>query len=221
MSELITVEGSGHECDVKLDTWLRDMLPYTPGCVAKVRKRAVVLACREFFEQSAAWRVVVGPKNLVANKKRYYMSPYDAYSNIVRVFSVELNGYPLDPLLRRPAGTEPPADRPRYYYLENPDQIRLWPMANSSATNALTFYVALTPKQTVTHLPRIAATHFFDAILDGAIGRLLEQPAKPYSDPVRAQYHLSRFQAAIGKYAGEAKKGFAGAGSWTYPRFGK
>jgi hypothetical protein len=221
MSELISVEGSGHECDVKLDTWLRDMLPYTPGCIPRVRKRALVLACREFFEQSAAWRVTIGPRNMVANKKRYYMSPYDAYSNIVRVFSVELQGSPLLPMLRRPAGEEPPADRPRYYFLENPDQVRLWPMPNSSATNVLTFYVALTPKTTVTHLPRIAASHFFDAILDGAIGRLLEQPAKPYSDPVRAAYHLQRFQNAIGKYAGEAKTGFAGAASWAFPRFGK
>src|SRR5690606_8861257 len=83
------------------------------------------------------------------------------------------------------------------------------------------FYVALTPKQSVTHLPRVAATHFYDAIFDGAAGRLLGQPAKPYTNPALATYHMQRFNAAIGKFAGAAKGGFAGAPSWNFPRFGK
>lgn len=217
----ISVEGSGHECDVKLDTWLRDMLAVTPGCLPKVRKRALILACREFFEQSAAWRVTIGPKRLVANKKRYYMSPYDAYANIVRVLSVEYRGVPLRPLTRRPTGVEPDASSPLSYFLESPDQVRLWPQSNTTVDDALTFHVVLTPKQTVTHLPRIAATHFYDAIYDGAVGRLFSQPAKAYSDPMRAQYHLNRFRSAIGSYAGQAKSNFSPAASWSYPRFGK
>ncbi len=217
----ITVEGSGHEVDVKLDTWLRDMLAVTPGCLPKVRKRALILACREFFEQSSAWRVTIGPKKLVANKKRYYMSPYDAYANVVAVLSVEYNGCPLKILTRRPPGVEPDATGPTSAYLEGTDQVRIWPQSNADVDDALTFYVALTPKQTVTHLPRIAATHFYDAIYDGAVGRLFSQPAKPYSNPTLAQYHLGRFRAAIGKYAGAAKGNFSGAPSWRFPRFGK
>lgn len=217
----ISVEGSGHECDVKLDTWLRDMLAVTPGCLPKVRKRALILACREFFEQSAAWRVTIGPKALLPNKKRYYMSPYDAYADVVRVLAVDLKGTPLRILAAPPAGVEPNATGPIYAFLEGPDQVRVWPMSNTSVANALTFYVALTPKQTVTHLPRIAASHFYDAIYDGALGRLFSQPAKAYSNPTLAQYHLNRFRAAIGKYAGAAKGGFANAPSWVFPRFGK
>lgn len=220
-TETITVEGSGHECDAKLDTWLRDLMPLTPGCIPKVRKRALILACREFFERSAAWRVVVGPRRLTANKKRYYMSPYDAYADIVHVFSVELRGYPLRKLTRRPAGVEPDASEPTSYFLESPEQVRLWPQAKVTVDDALTFYVALTPKQSVTHLPRVAATHFYDAIFDGAAGRLLGQPAKPYTNPSLATYHMQRFNAAIGKFAGAAKGGFAGAPSWNFPRFGK
>lgn len=220
-TETISVEGSGHECDAKLDTWLRDMLAVTPGCLPKVRKRALILACREFFEQTSAWRVTIGPKKLTALKKRYYLSPYDAYSDVVQVHSVEFNGVPLKPMHRRPPGVEPDATQPLRYYIEGVDQVRLWPQSNTSVDDALTFYVSLMPKQTVTHLPRIAATHFYDAIYDGALGRLFAQPAKAYTDPVRAQYHLNRFRAAIGKYAGQAKQGFAGAPSWQFPKFGK
>lgn len=221
MTSTITVESSGHECDAKLDTWLRDLLVVTPGCMPKVRKRALVLACREFFEQSAAWRVTIGPKLLKANKKRYYLSPYDAYSDVVRVLGVAYKGIPLKAIAHRPPGEEPDATQPTRYYLEGPDKVRLWPQSNADVEDALTFYVALMPKQTVTHLPRVAATHFYDAIYDGAAGRLLSQPAKAYSDPVRAQYHLQRFRAAIGKYAAQGKSNFSGAATWRFPSFGK
>jgi hypothetical protein len=221
VTETVYVEGSGSSGDVKLDTWLRDLLPRTPGALRKVVKREVVLAAREFFEQTAAWRVVVGPKNLVANKKRYYMSPYDAYANVVQVFSVELNGSPLVPLLRRPAGAEPTRDYPSRFYMDSPDTVRLWPYPQNSMTNALTFYVALAPKQTVTHLPAVALSHWYDAILDGALGRLFTHPAKPYSNPAAAEYHLKRFRSAIGRVSGQAKASAAGASSWAFPKFGK
>ncbi len=222
MSSTLYVESSGQEYDIKLDQWLKDMLPRLPGVIRTVARRELILAAREFFEQSACWRAVLGPKNLVANKKTYYLSPYDAYTNIVQVLSVEGNGAPLRPMLRRPSGVEPTSSTTPYgYWIEAPDQVRVWPMPSESKTNWLTFYVVLTPKQTVKHLPRQAASLWYDALLDGALGRLYSHPAKPYTDSVRAQYHLQRFRAAIGKYAGQAKQQANGAGSWAYPRFGK
>lgn len=218
---VITVEASGHECDVKLQTWLKDLLPRTPGAVRRVVTRELVLAAREFFEQSRAWRTVLGPKNMVANKRRYSLSPYDAYSDVVGIEGVELNGCPLRKLSRRPADTAREADQPSGYWLESPDTVRLWPMPVTSVEDALTFAVHLAPKQSVTHLPRIALTHFYDALLDGALGRLYSHPAKPYSNSTLAAYHLKRFRNAIGMYAGAAKQGFAGAQAWSYPRFGK
>jgi hypothetical protein len=216
----ISVEGSGYECDVELDVWLRDLMPLTPGCVPKVRKRALILACREFFEQSAAWRVTIGPKQLQAGRKRYILSPYDAYTDIVQVLRVELNGRPLRPYASQPTKNDI-SDLPRGYWLEAPDTVRPWPVPITTVPDALTFYVALAPKQSVTHLPRVAATHFYDAIFDGAAGRLLSQPAKPYSNPTIAMYHLKRFRDGIGKAAARAKSGFSSAPTWAFPKFGK
>jgi hypothetical protein len=137
------------------------------------------------------------------------------------VLGVAFNGLPLRALPHRPVGQEPDASQPYAYYLEGADKVRLWPQSSVDVDEALTFYVALTPKQTVTHLPRIAATHFYDALYDGAVGRLMSQPAKAYTDTVRATYHLQRFRAAIGKYAGKAKGNFSGAPTWNFPKFGK
>lgn len=221
MVENILVEGSGSEFDVRIETWLKDLLPRTPGLIRKIAKREFLLAAREFYEQSTAWRVVIGPRNMRANKKRYLLSPYDAYANVVQVFAVECDGVPLRALHRRPGQEDITADRPWGYFLEDSDYIRLWPTPIESVDDALTFHVALTPKLSVTHMPRIASTHHYDALLDGALGRLYMHPAKPYSNPPGAQYHLQRFRHAIGKYAGQAKMGYAGAQAWKFPRFGK
>lgn len=221
MPSTLTIEASGHECDVKLQTWLRDVLPRTPGAVRKVVSRELVLAAREFFERSSAWRVVIGPKDLRSVKKRYSLSPYDAYSDVVQVFGVEMEGCPLGRLVRQPPLGRS-ADRPTSFWLETPDTVRLWPTPTVSVDEALTFYVALTPKLTVSHLPRVAQTHFYEALFDGVLGRMYAHPSKPYTDPTLAQYHLKRFRNAIAAYAGQAKQGFIpGAAAWTFPRFGK
>lgn len=216
-----SIEGSGYEADVKLDLWLQDMLPRTPGAVRKVVRRELVNAIREFYEQSFAWRVATGPKDLLANKKQYYLTPYDPYTDVVGVMGVELDGQPLFPLPRRPRYSERTSDVPTAYWLETPDTVRLWPLPTKDQDDSLLFLVALTPKQTVRHLPKIARTHHYDALLDGALGRMYSHPAKPYSNPTLAQYHLQRFRAAIGKYAGLAKKGYTQSAGWSFPRFGK
>lgn len=221
MVDNILVEGSGATADVRLDTWLKDLLPRTPGAVRPVVKRELILAAREFYEQSHAWRVVVGPKNLKAGKKLYVMSPYDAYSDIVHVFGVELEGRPLRAYNRRPAGTEPVSDRPTGFYLDEPDNVRLWPTPQVAVDNGLTFYVALTPKQTVTHLPRMAMSLHYEALLDGTLGRLYNHPAKPYTDPLRANYHLRRFRAAISEFRARAREGYVNTPGWSFPKFGR
>lgn len=220
-TQSITVEGSGHECNVTLATWLQDILPHTPGVVRRVAKRELVLAAREFFEQSTTWRVMVGPKNMKAQKKRYVLSPYDAYADTVMVLSVELLGRPLHALFRPPARLTLGMDQPTSYYLSAPDTVRLWPLPQTDVDDALTFYVALQPKQTVTHLPKIALTHYYDALLDGVLGRLFSHPAKPYSNAALGAYHLKRFRTAIAEYGARAKKGFTNAESWCFPGFGK
>lgn len=220
MVENILVESSGHEFDVRLDTWLRDVLTRTPGLVRKAAKREFVLTAREFYEQSTSWRVVVGPKTLKANRKRYMLSPYDAYADIISVLSVECEGVPLRALARRPAGAEVTADRPTKYYLDDTDYVHLWPTPVETVEDALTFYVALKPKLTVNTMPRIASRHHYDALLDGFLGRVYSHPSKPYSNPTLAAYHLKRFQSAIGKYKAQANLGYAGGQSWAFPRFG-
>lgn len=221
MTDSIFLEGTGCECDVSLDTWLRDSLALIPGITRAVAARELVLACREFYERSLSWRVTIGPVHGRAAMLQYYQSPYDDYSNVVAVLDVSWKGCPLKRLPRRPTLEDWESTDPTHYWVVDvPDAVALWPRLNADTDEALHFYVALTPKQSVDHLPRIAATKHYDAILDGFLARVWSHPKKPYSDPAGAAERRLRFVSAIGRYAGEAKQGYAGAQSWSFPRFG-
>jgi hypothetical protein len=200
-------------------TWLKDILPQTPGVSRKVAKREFQLVCREFFEKSTAWRVVMGPLDVDANDADYTLSPYDSNTNITKILAAEFNGVGLRPLFRRPAGVYEEATTPYAYFITEPDTIHLWPKPTEAHEDALTVYVALTTTVSTTTLPDVAETLFYEPLRDGLLGKLFSHPAKPYTNPLQAQYHLSRYESAIGAYAGRAKAG--NGPSWTFPMFGK
>jgi hypothetical protein len=211
---------------VNITPWLRDLATITPGAEPKVRKRMFLLACREFFEQSAVWRLVIGPEDTVADQAEYtpasYLEALDGTNAYVStIHAVQYKSLPLRVLPRRPRGEESESESVFNYYLPVPTKVALWGTPTTAEEDALTFFVSLAPKMTSNYLPDFAETHLYDALFDGAAGRLMGQPAKAYSDPLRATYHMNRFRAAIGKYAAQGKAGFSGAPSWAFPRFGK
>jgi len=224
MADAIFLDGAACECDVTLDTWLKDALPLLPGIERSVVSRQLVLTAREFFERTFAWQGLIENINAKAGSKQYWQSPYDQYSNVISVLGVSFNGTPLTPLPNRPpaAGRANPktSDIPTHYYAApggHPDAVELYPQLATDTDDALDFYVALTPKQSVEHLPRIAALKFYDAILEGLLARCFMHPNKPYSDPRTAMLHRRNFISQCGRYMGQAKQGYVQAQNWSYP----
>jgi hypothetical protein len=211
------IEGTNCECDVTLDTWLRDALPFLPGIVRAVAERELILAAREFFERSCAWQVCISEQHAKEGPKQYWLSPYDQYSNVVRVMGVAFNGTFLHPLPHKPLRRETSGTPYAFWASSTPDAVELHPELAEEFAGALDFYVALTPKQSVEHLPRVAAIKYYDAILEGFLARTLRHPNKPYSSPTAAVEHRRNFMSQIGRYAGEAKQGYLGVQNWRYP----
>jgi len=219
MVDAVFLEGAGCECDVTLDTWLKDSLPLFPGAVRSLLSRELVLTAREFFERTFAWQGLIENVNAKAGDKQYWQSPYDQYSNVIGILGVAFNGNALTPLPQRPARNTETSDVPTHYYAEpgHPDVFHLYPLLATDNDDALDIFVALTPKQSVEHLPRIAALKFYDAILEGFMARMLMHPNKPYSAPQLAMIHRRNFIAQCGRYMGQAKQGYVQAQNWSFP----
>ena len=219
------VVASGGEGQANLNIWLKDISVYAPGIHRSVLKRQLILACREFFEQSWAWRATLGPIPIVPLQPTYMLSPFNSTTDVVGVLGVWINGIPIGPLTAQPnyPPQQPPngtVNLPFGYYMLRPDVIALAPPPNPTTASTMEVLCALKPKPTVKQVPHVATTNFYDAILAGALYRILNQPAKPYSNAPLSMYFESRFRTLIGTYAAQAKKGNNNGASWRFPYFG-
>ncbi len=208
---------------IALSSWLKDILPRTPGLVRSVAKRELLLTVREFYEQSYAWRGTVGPLDIIADQASYKISPeeYDEQADVIGILGATYDTIPLYKRALRPSDTTRTADRPNSFYATQPDTMVIFPAPTADADDKLLVYVAFTPTLDATGLPEIASTLHREALFDGVLGRLYGHPAKAYSNPMLGQYHLKRFRAAIAQYAAKAKGGLIDAPSWAFPMFGK
>ncbi len=225
MTQDAQVVASGAEGQANLNLWLKDVSVYAPGIHRSVLKRQLILACREFFEQSWAWRATIAPIPIVIDQPTYMLSPFNSTTDVVGVIGVSINGIPIAPSAEKPIHVPGfPAlsnNFPSSYFMVRPDIIALDPPVSvmPSPLN-MSVLCALKPKSTVKQVPHIAVTNFYDAILAGVLYRILNQPAKPYSNPTLSAYFESRFRTLIGTYAGIAKQGFNKGASWRFAYFG-
>jgi len=199
--------------------WLKDILPRTPGVVRQVAKRELILAAREFYRDSYAWREVIESVYWDDGTYQFTVPTPHSYAEVIQIMQVEVNGSPLTPKSERPMGDRGDGT-PTVWFPTGPDRMEVWPTPEMYE-DTLRVRVVLIPDVEATELPDIAAAKHYEALLDGVLGRLYAHPAKPYSNPQLGEYHLRRFRNAIGAAAGEFKQGGFAGQNWTYPRFGK
>jgi len=202
-----------------ISIWLKDILPRTPGVVRSVAKRELINTAREFYRQSTAWREVCESVFFADGDYQYTVVPQNAESEVIQVVSVEVNGIPLDGKVERPVGDRG-AGTPRYWYPTGLDTIEIWPTPEQY-DDEVRVRAILIPTDAAVTLPDMAYGKHYEGILDGVLGRLYGHPAKPYSNPSIATYHLNRFRNAIGEASAEQKQGGFAGQNWQYPRFGK
>jgi hypothetical protein len=78
--------------------------------------------------------------------------------------------------------------------------------------------VALKPRALDVNFPPHLWTQWFETILDGTLGRLYAQPAKPWSNPQLAQYHGSRFRMGFNRARDIAARGYSNQHhTWAFP----
>jgi hypothetical protein len=141
---------------------------------------------------------------------------------VIAVLGVDFRGQTLGRYAVRPpqnlTADVQTSDIPLGYFADPaPDAIFLHPPLAQDVDDALTFRVALVPKPTVEHLPRIAEIKFYDAIADGFLSRMYMHPNKPYSAPALAMQKRKSFNHWIARYIAQAKQGYVGAQNWVYP----
>lgn len=203
-----------------LSTWLKDILPHTPGVVRTVARRELIQAAKEFFRESYAWRATLDAVDVTQGVTAYTAASPVTNVDIHQILDIEFNGLPLRGIVDRPRG-ERPTGTPTQWYSTGTDTFELWPEPVQTDAATMIVRVALVPSDDLDELPDAMYRRYKDAVEDGTLGRLFSHPAKPYSNPTMATYHLTRFREAIGYAAAQGKQGNINGQNWTFPCFGK
>lgn len=204
---------------MRLSDYVRDIEPQAGGAPEPVIVRTLEQAARDFCRRSGIWRQDLDPVSLTADEAQYdFDAPFGAdVEFIVHAYYGEsaLSRTGLNVLLA--ASRSGATGAPTHIAAETGQQFRLYPTPDSSATKTVTVHAALVP--TREEVPDWLA-RYRDALVYGALWRLMEAPGQPWSNVQAAQYYDQAFRQEAARAKREALTSFGAPQSVRPQRFG-
>lgn len=167
--------------------------PDVPGCPQAAQVVALRQAAITFCEQSLAWKYDHPDITVSVGTAKYlFDSPAEAVVHVVtyaefnsaqletRIMERDINNWTL----RLAVGTPE-------YLLGGPISVTLVPMPDVAGT--LKLKVALKPSPTGDGVDDVIFNEYREAVVHGALSKLLLSPKKPYTDMTLANYHAQLF----------------------------
>lgn len=184
-------------------------------------------ALRDFYTNAGAWREVVGPYNLSANREIVDVNPVDQYSQFQYVLEAWL--FPsvaggndrqfLRPSPRKLIGTDV-SPAPLWYWMETPSTMHIYPVPKTSLGQVLYLYGILLPLVNTPRLPDIALTHHLDAITWGVFERMYRMPSKPWTNLALSALYGKMYRREMLRWRDVANRSYSNATpQWRYPSF--
>ena len=200
---------------VPFSQFFNEVLPDLPGCPEAMALNDILDAAIEFCERTKVHKIDLAPITLLANTPSVSFSvPASTPQTRVHVILQALYGTtPLDfkdpdylsvhydPSWRTKTGT------PLYITQDDEESFRVVPYLTVDATVTLNLFVALKPTAAATDIEARLWREYRDIIADGAMGRLMLTPKKPYSDAQLGAFHMDEFNTAIGRINRKAFRG--------------
>ena len=157
-----------------------------PGAARFAVQNALRAAAREFFIETRAWRVAFGP--LTLSEKVKPSLPMDTF--LVEAVRVEVDGQAL---------------RAGEFAMSHDGGIVF---VGHRSGNEVSGVVAVAPTALLEELPERLGNEFRDALVAGALARLMKIPLAEWSSPQMAAYYRGEFEEATARAATRAEDGF-------------
>ena len=176
---------------------------HVPGALDNIIQLELFNVLNEFFQETDCWREDISFAT-VANVTSYDIESEDNATLNRLMAIVNSAGIPVYGSMSEPGTVD----------------LRYAP----TTVDTLTATVALTvtdpvPRDGFPVCPDWVVNKYGNELTDGVIGRLMTQPAKPYTNATLAVYHLKRFRAGIVKAYSEAKRSNTYRGqNWVFPQ---
>lgn len=179
-----------------------------PGCSEPLAAQAVLDAAITFCEDSLAVREVLDPLTLQVALDQYELSPPSS-QEVVRLLNVWVDGQLLQPVPAEQVDYAARQDGPptHYYVLRQDEVLTLQLYPTPTSTGVLTAEVALRPTREATQLATDLYTYWLDAVLAGALMRLLVLPGASFANPAAMVHYQGRFAALVNRARIEGNRG--------------
>jgi hypothetical protein len=179
---------------MKLWSELYDLvMPDLPGCPFAAVNSALRQSTIVFCEQSLAWKEEHPPVAVLPATAEYAFIPPTGAA-VHAVTYAQFNGKEISPHMGEPhfatRAWRNQTGTPQYV-LGGATSLRLVPEPDTAGT--LTMVVALKPSASAAGIHEVLFNEYREAIVHGALARLMLSPRKPYTNTQLAQYHQQQF----------------------------
>lgn len=187
------------------------IVPDVPGCPFPAIDVALRQSAIAFAEQSLAYKATHPEVTVVSGTAEYDFVP-PAETVVHAITYAAFNGDELQSRVGEYGITMPnwriESGTPKYIF-GGMTSLTLIPSPNVAGT--LTMIVALKPSPSATGIDGPIFDEFREAIVHGALSRLMLSPKKPYSNPSLATYHNQQFTIMTGQAGMRAARSFTRA----------
>tara|TARA_B100000214_G_scaffold209436_1_gene152019 strand:- start:11618 stop:12292 length:675 start_codon:yes stop_codon:yes gene_type:complete len=178
---------------------VKDILPYVPLCPDSLVEQHIRSATIEFCERSKAYILDMDPFNTTAGVYEYDFD-IPVATEVHQVLYMTHDGNDMDPISPRSLELNYPDWRNRtgspHVYLQKSSSL-FWIVPVPSGAKEVIVSVALKPTRTSNNIDSTVSNQYRDAIIYGALYRLLRMPNREWTDIGAAREYLAQFNNEI------------------------
>jgi len=191
---------------IEVDRLMNNVRIHLPGVLDSMLQLELFNTLTDFLQSSNVWTENI---NFTVGATDTTDTIYDVEPESVATISrlnyvIDVDGHPIAAAMSIPG--EIRLGRPPYN-------------AGSYTANVTLTVVDPVARDGFPEYPAWVLTKYMLPLMDGMLGRLMAQPAKPYSNEKLGQYHLKRFANATSFAGTEAvRNNVSGAQMWRFPQ---
>ena len=179
------------------ESFMKDVLPYVPGCPDTVVENALRSASIELCEKASVYTKELDPITTVAGVYEYEFNQ-PAGTKVDKIIWGIYDGKDLEAIT--PRGLE--SKKPKW----------LVPVPDTTKSGGIILNVALKPSRTSNNIATEIADDYRDGIVFGALYRLLRMPSRDWSDPMAAADYAGMFRQTVEEAEIKARRADIGVG---------
>lgn len=204
------------------DDFLSRVLPEVPGCPEVAAIQAIKDSAIQFCEHSLILQADHDPVSVIAKINDYDLETPVTGTRITKIMKMWYQGKELHPNApdqigsplaynKNIGGFETTYNDPQVYFQKDSATFSLFPIPEKTVASAITMRVALAPLRSSTTCDDILFEHWAEPIAYGAVGRLMLQPAKSYTNPELSRSYQARFIIGVNEARQKASRGYTRA----------